>query len=131
MVEEEPLGQKTRAALAWGISGILAAGLLGWGAVELMPEDKKLADQETRDEILPFWNEQKTRISRLNELAAELALAKAAYDELKTNGHYRWHSESATFEPITASVLGQYATGRAAVECPAPNPNILERRSTD
>ena len=36
-----------------------------------MPEDKKLADQETRDEILPFWNEQKTRISRLNELAAE------------------------------------------------------------
>ena len=71
------------------------------------------------------------RHNKLNELAAELALAKAAYDELKTNGHYRWHSESATFEPITASVLGQYATGRAAVECPAPSQNILERRSAD
>ena len=56
------------------------------------------------------------RTNKLNELAAELALAKVAYDNLKQNGHYYWDAKSASFTRVTASVLAEYAAFGVSIQ---------------
>lgn len=55
------------------------------------------------------------RTNKLNELAAELALAKVAYDNLKRNGHYYWDAKHATFAPVSARLLAKYAASQTDV----------------